>query len=119
MDLKLLGIMTTITGLMIIYINLTFFGDKPQIFAILNMIAAVVAVGIPLVYRYLQYSKIKKVEAAFPKFLSDVTSNINTVTNMANRIKNILFFFIYPKTISNIPTLRQIFPFQCNIKSVF
>ncbi len=77
MELKILSMITLSIGLVLISINFMLFSKLTQLFTILNMVAAVIIIGIPLLYHYQQYSKIKKVESMFPVFLRDVTKNIN------------------------------------------
>jgi len=86
-DLKELTLITTFIGLLIVYFNLQYFSQEPQIFSLLNLSAAVVTLGIPLMYRYTIFSKIKKIESLFPKFLSDVTTNIRSGMTLPQAIR--------------------------------
>lgn len=86
-DLKELTLITTFIGLLIVYFNLQYFSQEPQIFSLLNLVAAVVTLGIPLMYRYTIFSKIKKIESLFPKFLSDVTTNIRSGMTLPQAIR--------------------------------
>lgn len=80
---------TTAVGLCIIVVNFTFFWEMTQIFAIINMVAAVIILGIPLIYRYIDYSKVKKIESIFPTFLNDVTENINTGMTLPQAMRTV------------------------------
>ncbi len=76
-DLKTISLITILLGLTMTYINFTFFQANSQLFSMLNLVAAVITLGIPLLYRYTQYAKLKKIESIFPTFLRDITENIN------------------------------------------
>lgn len=87
MDIKLLSLITIPIGLIVIYINFMFFSRVTMVFAILNLVAATIILGIPLIYRYSQYTKVKKLEYVFPRFMRDVTKNINTGMTLPQAIK--------------------------------
>jgi flagellar protein FlaJ len=84
---KELSLITILLGLTIFYINFMFFIDNVQVFAIMNMCAAVVTLGVPLMYKYTQYTAIKMLETIFPNFLRDVTENIRTGMTLPQAIK--------------------------------
>lgn len=84
-----ISLITTVIGLTLILLNFIFFVEIPQIFAVLNMVAAVILLGIPLLYRYIEYSRLKKIEAMFPTFLTDVTENINTGMTLPQAMRTI------------------------------
>lgn len=88
MELKWVSLITTIIGLAILYVNFTLFYGMTGIFAALNMIAAIVILGIPLLHKYSRYSKIKRIELMFPRFLRDVTKNINTGMTLPQAIRS-------------------------------
>ncbi len=75
-------------GLIILSINVTYFIDYPQIFTTLNLVIAVIALGIPLLYRYSKFSKIKRIEAMFPRFLRDITDAVNTGMTVTQAIRS-------------------------------
>src|SRR3989338_10074009 len=87
-NLRDLSLITTFIGLLLVYANLQFLAKDPQIFSIINLMAAVITLGIPLMYRYSNYSKMKKVESLFPKFLSDITSNIRSGMTLPQAIRS-------------------------------
>lgn len=87
MDLKTLGIMTTSIGVTIIVMNFTYFSKYPQIFPLVNLLAGVIVLGIPLIYRYYSYNKLKKIESIFPVYLRDVTENINAGMTLPQAIR--------------------------------
>ncbi len=63
-------------GLIIFYFNLFLFQGSPQIFTAVNGVSAVIALGIPIWFRYKTFSRIRKVEQNFPAWVRDVTENI-------------------------------------------
>jgi len=87
MNLKRLSLITIPIGLIVIYLNFTFFSETDMVFTVLNLAATIIVLGIPLLYRYSQYSKIKKLEYMFPKFLRDVTKNINTGMTLPQAVR--------------------------------
>lgn len=87
LDFLEISIITTIIGLTIFYLNFLFFFKNVQVFALLNMVAAVIVLGIPLMMRYSNYSKIRVLEEIFPNFLRDVTENIRTGMTLPQAIK--------------------------------
>jgi flagellar protein FlaJ len=87
MDIKILSIITTIIGIIIVSINFTFFSGNSQAFALINLFAALETAGIPLFVRYMEYKRIKKIEALFPRFLEDVTENIKSGMTLPQSIR--------------------------------
>jgi len=75
-------------GLIIVYFNFMYFSGEPEVFGILNIIAAGVALTVPILFRYDSYSKAKKIEVMFPIFLSDVTENLNAGMTLPQAIRN-------------------------------
>lgn len=87
MDFKTVSMVTILIGLIILYLNFTFLPANSQIFAMLNLAAGVIILGIPLLYRYSQYAKIKKIETLFPVFLRDITQNIKAGMTLPQAIR--------------------------------
>lgn len=87
MDFKELTLITTFTGVALVYLNVRFFANQPQIFSILNLVAVIITLGIPLMSKYSDYKNVKKIEELFPKFLSDVTSNIRSGMTLPQAIR--------------------------------
>lgn len=87
MDLRTISLITIVIGLAITYLNFTFIPTNSQMFAILNLVAGVIALGIPLLYRYTKYARIKKIESIFPVFLRDITQNINAGMTLPQAIR--------------------------------
>ena len=85
--LKELSIITTAIGVIIIYFNFTYFSQYSNIFTTLNLLSAIIIAGIPILYRYMEYNKIKKIESAFPRFLRDVTENISIGMTLPQSIR--------------------------------
>lgn len=88
-NFKTVSLLTTLIGLVIIYINFTFIPSSSQLFSIVNLVAAVIVLGVPLLYRYSLYSNIKKIESMFPHFLRDVTENINAGMTLPQAIRTV------------------------------
>lgn len=76
-DFKVVSIITTIVGIILIYLNFVFYGKKPDTFTSINILIALEMLGLPLIYRYSLFQKVKKIEGIFPRFLLDITENIN------------------------------------------
>lgn len=85
--LKEIILITLIIGLVIFYTSVTFFSENKEIYSILNMLAVTLLVGIPILFRYYEHTKIKKIESMFPKFLRDITENINTGMTLPQAFK--------------------------------
>ncbi|MBI2578176.1 MAG: type II secretion system F family protein [Candidatus Aenigmarchaeota archaeon] len=87
MDLKELTLITTFIGVVLVYINVRFFPQQPQIFSMINLAAVLITLGIPLMFKYSEYKRVKKIEEMFPKFLSDVTGNIHSGMTLPQAIR--------------------------------
>ena len=87
LGIREIGLITTLVGLIIIYFNFTYFSKNPQIFALINLIAGGIAVGLPVVMLYSHYSRIKKIESLFPVFLHDITENVKAGMTLPQAIK--------------------------------
>lgn len=90
LSLKELSMITVAAGLVLLYVNFTFFSEFPQIFAAMNLIAAFIVLGIPLLYRYGEYKKLKKIELVFPRYLKDVADSIATGMTLPQSMKSTL-----------------------------
>lgn len=87
-DLKKISLITIAAGLAIVYLNLQLFVSVPQVFSIVNLVAVVVVLGIPLLVKYSEYSRVKKIESLFPKFMRDITENIKTGMTLPQAIRS-------------------------------
>ncbi len=87
LDFKKVSLITIAVGLAITYFNFTYVHPSSQLFAILNLVAGVVTLGVPLLYRYTKYARIKKIESLFPVFLRDITENINAGMTLPQAIR--------------------------------
>ncbi|MBI2971461.1 MAG: type II secretion system F family protein [Candidatus Aenigmarchaeota archaeon] len=83
-----MSVTSTLVGLVIIYVNFTTYASDTQLFSTLNLVAAVIMIGVPLLYRYAEYSKVKKIEAMFPRFLRDITENINSGMTLPQAVRS-------------------------------
>ncbi len=80
-------IATTSLALILLSVNFTYFADNAQMFTLINLIVAIVALGVPLLYRYTKYGKFKRVEAAFPHFLRDITESVKSGMTITQAIR--------------------------------
>jgi len=77
-ELTKITIISIAVGGMILIFNFMFLSDYAQIFAIMNMIAALIILGFPVFFKYNQYRLSKRIESIFPKYLRDLSENIST-----------------------------------------
>jgi flagellar protein FlaJ len=75
------------TAIAIFAINIALFFDVPQIFAALNGLAVIIALGIPVYLRYHEYTRSQELEAMFPAFMRDITENINVGMTLPKAIR--------------------------------
>jgi len=87
MKIREISLITIVIGLVLIYMNFTLFYKNAQIFATLNLVSIIIILGIPLMYKYMEYSRLKKLETLFPKFLRDITGNISTGMTLPQAIR--------------------------------
>ena len=89
LNFKRVSLLTTLIGLVILSLNFTYVHSESQLFSIINLIAGVIVLGVPLLYRYSLYSRIKKVESLFPNLLRDITENINAGMTLPQAIRTV------------------------------
>ena len=77
MNLKILSAMTLGVGAVILLLNFIFLSAYPMVYALVNVAGAVVVIGIPLLYKFNQFKKIRVIEELFPKYLNDIAENIS------------------------------------------
>jgi pilus assembly protein TadC len=87
LDFKTVSLSTTFVGLVILYVNFTYVAPESQTFTMMNLATGVVVLGIPLLYRYRKFAKIKKIESTFPFFLRDITQNIKAGMTLPQAIR--------------------------------
>lgn len=63
-------------GVMLLF-NFIFISSYAQLFAIMNMVAALIILGFPVFFKYNQYRLSKKIESIFPKYLRDIAENVS------------------------------------------
>ncbi len=73
-------------AVMILLVNVYLVKDR-TLHAILNIIAGITALTIPLILRYMHYIQMKSIERNFPSFLRDVTSNIKSGMTLTQAIR--------------------------------
>lgn len=76
MSLKILSMMTLSAGGFIMLLNFIFLSNQPTVYALVNVGGAMVIIGIPLLYKFSQFQKIRAIEELFPKYLNDIAENI-------------------------------------------
>jgi flagellar protein FlaJ len=84
-----LSITTTIAGIILLAFNFRFLSNSPQLFAMLNMVSALIILGVPVLYRYNQYNKIKKLERIFPRYLRDIAEDISAGMTLPQAIRSV------------------------------
>ncbi|MBI4018654.1 MAG: type II secretion system F family protein [Candidatus Aenigmarchaeota archaeon] len=77
-DIIAVGLISAFVGLIIEYINIQLFVNHGEMFALVSLFGILVILVPPLSIKYYRFSITKKLEESFPKFLSDVTSNIKS-----------------------------------------
>ncbi|MBI4895827.1 MAG: type II secretion system F family protein [Candidatus Aenigmarchaeota archaeon] len=82
-----MSIIAVAIGGVIAVINFMFFIGSPQLFGLLNLVAVLIALALPIYRKFTEYATIKKIEAIFPQFLRDVTDNINAGMTLPQAIK--------------------------------
>ena len=82
-----LSIIAIAIGIVIFVINIMFFSGIPQLFGLLNLVAVLIALALPIYKKFTQYSTVKRIEAVFPDFLRDVTDNINAGMTLPQAIR--------------------------------
>ena len=76
-------------GSLIFALSITRLTDNPELFGMVNFLAAAIALGIPLSLRYIKLREIGIIESRFPDFLRDVTSNIETGMTLTQAIRTV------------------------------
>ena len=87
MGFKLLNVMTISCGSVILLFNFLYISESPTLYAVFNMLGAVIILGVPLMYRYNVFKKIRKIEEMFPKYLSDIAENISAGMTLPQAIR--------------------------------
>jgi len=87
MGLAKVSLITFCLGMALFYVNFTLFFQQPQVFAVLNLAAAVIILGMPLIYKYNDYHRTKQIESMFPKYLRDVAQNIGAGMTLPQAMK--------------------------------
>jgi len=87
MGLKKVSLITLAAGGMLLVINLLLFSKTPQVFTMLNMSSALIILGVPVAYKYTDYKDSKQIEAIFPKYLRDVSQNIEAGMTLPQAMK--------------------------------
>ncbi|OYT56325.1 MAG: hypothetical protein B6U68_03590 [Candidatus Aenigmarchaeota archaeon ex4484_14] len=80
------SIIAFLVGFTIISINFTMFINT-EWFVPLNFLSALIVLGFPLGTRYIKYTRVKKIDSAFPDFLRDITTNIKAGMTLPQAVK--------------------------------
>ncbi len=84
-----LSAVCVLLGAVMIYSAFGVFHDVPNVFSVLIFLGAMVALGVPLTLRYQRTKEVYIIEARFPEFLRDVTSNIETGMTLPQAIRTV------------------------------
>jgi len=76
------------SGGSILLINYLLLAKFAQIYAIVNLAAGAIILGTPLIYKYNEYKKIKKIEVIFPRYLRDIAEGISTGMTLPQAMKS-------------------------------
>jgi flagellar protein FlaJ len=74
-------------SLVIFYINISLFVRNSQMFAAINGLAVIIALGIPVYMRYHDYTRTREIERLFPAFMGDITESINVGMSLPKAIR--------------------------------
>lgn len=88
-DLRVVSLISLTSALLVVYINFMLFANNAQVFSALNVAAGVIALGIPILFKYSYYGRIKKIESMFPRLLRDVTENINAGMTLPQAMRSL------------------------------
>ena len=86
-ELRSLLLITMSIAVVVIGINFIFFSRIPQLFAVINLFAGLIAVGIPVFLTYTRRERAKRIEEMFPVFLRDVNENIRVGMTLPQAIR--------------------------------
>ncbi|MAH42389.1 hypothetical protein CL614_01540 [archaeon] len=74
------------TAVIIVVLNVALITNN-QIFAVINLVAGLIAFGIPVSVSYKSHSSNKRIEEVFPVFLRDINSNIKVGMSLPQAIR--------------------------------
>ncbi len=89
LDFKLASLIAVIMGMFLLGLNFMLFSPDDQIFAIMNLTVGIIIVGVPLVIKYTEYRKIRKIEEMFPRYLSDIAENISAGMTLPQAMRSV------------------------------
>lgn len=75
-------------GAAMVIVSFVYFRDSKQLFTILNIIGASIALGPSMVIRYREYRTLKEIESTFPQFLNDIVDATNAGQTLPQAIKS-------------------------------
>ncbi|MBI4174557.1 MAG: type II secretion system F family protein [Candidatus Aenigmarchaeota archaeon] len=87
MNVKTISAITITVGAPLLLLNFLYLSQIPQLYAIVNLLVAVVIVGVPLLFRYSEFKKIRKIEEIFPRYLNDIAENISAGMTLPQAIR--------------------------------
>ncbi|MDI6721268.1 MAG: type II secretion system F family protein [Candidatus Aenigmarchaeota archaeon] len=81
------SIASILSGIFLIYLNFAFFSLSPQMFSAITLVSGILVIGIPLMIKYSDYKKVKRIETLFPRYLSDIAENISSGMTLPQAIR--------------------------------
>jgi flagellar protein FlaJ len=75
-------------GIMFLFANI-YLRENAEIYSMANFMAALIALGIPLILRYQKMKEVHDIEAKFPDFLKGIASNIETGMTLTQAIRTL------------------------------
>jgi archaeal flagellar protein FlaJ len=82
-------IISGIAGGMLMVINVLLFSGSEQLYTVLNIGGVILILGVPLMYKYSDFKRIRKIEEIFPKYLEDVSENIAAGMTLPQALRSI------------------------------
>lgn len=86
-DIIVISMLSTLAGLIIESVNVQLFLGSNQAFAMMSLVAVLVVLVPPLSIKYSRYNTTKNLEESFPRFLSDITSNIKSGMTLPQAVR--------------------------------
>jgi len=77
-----------VLGVSIISVNIFFLRELVQVFTLLNMAGATLVLGPATIIKYKEYKDTKEIESAFPDFLNDVVSGVESGMTLPQSIES-------------------------------
>ena len=75
-------------GASIVIASFLYFRAHEQLFTILNLVGAMLAIGPSTVIKYREFRTLKQIESTFPQFLNDIVESVNAGQTLPQAIKS-------------------------------